>query len=77
MYIYNGFNFVVAKDTLKYLNVHDRVALIAVASDWSYAQTGCSDEKILKSSIVLQEAKSSYMLLLESFVDSLIRGSGM
>ncbi|XP_030748339.1 VWFA and cache domain-containing protein 1 [Sitophilus oryzae] len=66
----------IAKATLKYLEEHDRVALIAVASDWSYTQTGCTDEKGIKPSIFLQDAKAGYLSMLDSFIDSLNRGSG-
>ncbi|CAG9759360.1 unnamed protein product [Ceutorhynchus assimilis] len=65
-----------AKETLASLNENDRIALIAVASDWSYADRECADGKIFEPILSLQEAKSTYILQLNTFIDSLVRGSG-
>lgn len=58
------------------LNENDRIALVAVASDWSFPERECLDGKNFKQNVSLQEAKSSYLLQLNGFIDSLVRGSG-
>ncbi|XP_050314411.1 VWFA and cache domain-containing protein 1 [Anthonomus grandis grandis] len=62
----------VAKEILGCLTNDDRVALIAVASDWSAPEKECADSH----SELLKEAKPSHLLHLNMFIDSLVRGSG-
>ncbi|KAL1492905.1 hypothetical protein ABEB36_011074 [Hypothenemus hampei] len=66
----------IAKEILAVLNDEDRVALIGVASDWSFPEGGCSDTKSFQPYVTLQNAKSSYLVLLKNFIDSLVRGNG-
>lgn len=66
-----------AKEMLTSLKPSDRVALIAVASDWSYPEIECSNGRNTQANISLQEVTPSYLSHLNSFIDSLTRGSGM
>ncbi|XP_066248264.1 VWFA and cache domain-containing protein 1 [Euwallacea similis] len=66
----------IAKEMLASLQETDRVALIAVASDWSYPERECLNGKNFVQNASLQDAKSSYLSHLNSFIDSLVKGSG-
>ncbi|XP_060536991.1 VWFA and cache domain-containing protein 1 [Cylas formicarius] len=65
----------IAKEMLLALNKDDRVALIGLASEWSFPETYCTQGNNA-TNVKLEHATAAHVTSMINFIDSLDRGNG-